>query len=102
MVSGWVPVNLDEILAGIREDAIESVKQKVRFFEKHAVPCEYKVEDNATTSACAVYQEGERGYSIIVMGTHGRNALLTAFFGSTARETILNASIPVITVQSGR
>jgi len=102
IVPGMVPFNLDEILSRIREDTIESMKQKVRFFQKHGVPCEYKVEEKAITSACAIYQESERAYSIVVMGTHGRNALLNAFFGSTARETILSASIPVITVHSGR
>lgn len=100
MVSGWVPFNLDEILAGIQEDSIKVVEQKVRFFEKHGVPCYYKVDDKQTLSACAIYQEGEKGYSFVVMGTHGRNALLNAYFGSTARETILNATIPVITVHS--
>jgi nucleotide-binding universal stress UspA family protein len=100
MVSGWVPLNLDEILAGIREDAVKAIEQKVRFFEKHGVPCYYRVDDKPIVSSCAIYQEGERGYSFVVMGTHGRNALLNAYFGSTARETILNASIPVITVHS--
>jgi nucleotide-binding universal stress UspA family protein len=100
MVSGWVPFNLDEILAGIQEDAVEVIEQKVRFFEKHGVPCYYKVDDKQILSACAIYQEGEKGYSFVIMGTHGRNALLNAYFGSTARETILNASIPVITVHS--
>ena len=100
MVSGWVPFNLDEILTGIREDAIEAIERKVRFFEKHDVPCYYKVDDKQIPSACAIYQEGEKGYSFVVMGTHGRNALLNAYFGSTARETILNESIPVITVHS--
>lgn len=100
MVSGWVPFNLDEILAGIKKDAIEAIEQKVRFFEKQNVPCYYKVEDKQILSSCAIYQEGEKGYSFVVMGTHGRNALLNAYFGSTARETILNASIPVITVHS--
>lgn len=102
MVSGWVPINLDEILAGIREASIESLTRKVGFFQKHGVPCDYRLEDKSIVSSCAVYQEGDRGYSFVVMGTHGRNALLTAFFGSTARETILNASIPVIVVHSGR
>ncbi|MGE5173354.1 MAG: universal stress protein [Betaproteobacteria bacterium] len=100
MVSGWVPFNLDEILAGIQEDAIKAIEQKVRFFEKHDVPCYYKVDDKQMTSACAIYQEGVKGYSFVVMGTHGRNALFNAYFGSTARDTILNASIPVITVHS--
>jgi nucleotide-binding universal stress UspA family protein len=100
--SGLVALKLDEILAETRDDAVESLKQKVSFFQKHGVPCEYKIEEKAIASACGVYQEGERGYSLVIMGTHGRNALLNAFFGSTARETILNAPIPVITVHSGR
>ncbi len=100
MISGWAPFNLEEILAGIQEDAIETIEKKVRFFEKHGVPCYYKVDDKPIVSSCAIYQEGEKGYSFVVMGTHGRNTLLNAYFGSTARETILNASIPVITVHS--
>ncbi len=102
MVSGWVPFNLDEILAGIQEEAVKAIEQKVRFFEKHGVPCYYKVDDKQILSSCAIYQEGEKGYSFVVMGTHGRNAVLNAYFGSTARETILNASIPVIIVHSAR
>jgi nucleotide-binding universal stress UspA family protein len=102
MVSGWVPFNLDEILAGIQEDAVDAIEKKVRFFEKHGVPCFYKVDDKQILSSCAIYQEGEKGYSFVVMGTHGRNAVLNAYFGSTARETILNASIPVIIVHSIR
>ena len=102
MVSGWVPVNLDEILNGIRDAAVQSMERKADFFQKHGVLCEYKIEDKPLLSSCAVYQESARGYSFVVMGTHGRNVLLEAYFGSTARETILNAPIPVITVPSGR
>ncbi len=101
-VSGWVPLNLDEILSRIRDDSIQSIKQKVRLFQNRGVPCDYKIEEKDVVASCAVYQEGDRGYSLIVMGTHGRNILLEAFLGSTARETILNASIPVITVHSGK
>ncbi|HXY54581.1 MAG TPA: universal stress protein [Nitrospirota bacterium] len=102
MVSGWVPFNLEDILEDIRNNAERSMKQKTDFFRRHDVPCEYKIEDTPITSSCAVYQEGDKGYSFIVMGTHGRNVLLEAYFGSTARETILNASIPVIIVHSGK
>lgn len=102
MVSGWVPINLNDILAKIRDDTVQSLKQKAAFFQKHGVPCEYTIEDKLIPSSCAVYQESDRGYSFVVMGTHGRNVVLEAFFGSTARETILNASIPVITVHSGK
>jgi nucleotide-binding universal stress UspA family protein len=51
---------------------------------------------------CAVHEECASGYSFAIMGTRGRNALLNAFFGSTAREAVLNATIPVIIVHSGK
>ena len=100
--SGWAAFNLDNVLTESRGTAVETMKGKAGFFQKHGVRCDYKIEERALTSLCAVYQEGESGYSMVVMGTHGRNALLNAFFGSTARETILNAPIPVIVVHSSR
>jgi nucleotide-binding universal stress UspA family protein len=99
-VSGWVPLNLDEILTQIRDDSRQSMEQKVRFFQSRGVPCDYKIEEKDVVASCSVYQESEHGYSLVVMGTHGRNMLLEAFLGGTARETILNSSIPVITVHS--
>jgi nucleotide-binding universal stress UspA family protein len=100
--SGMAAFNINEIIAESRDDAVDAMKRKTSFFRKHGVLCDYKVEEKAITSSCAVYQECESGCSIVVMGTHGRNALLNAFFGSTARETILNAAIPVVIVHSGR
>lgn len=100
--SGGMTYRLDEIIAETRDDAVDILKQKRGFFRTHGVRCEYKIQEKAVLSSCAIYQEGDGGYSMILMGTRGRNALLSSFFGSTARETILNASIPVITVHSGR
>jgi nucleotide-binding universal stress UspA family protein len=100
--SGMAAYDLDNIYDESRDDAVRSAKQKVGFFKKYGVPCECKIEEKPLTSLCAVPQECEGDYSIVVMGTHGRNALLNAFFGSTARETILNAPIPVIVVHSGK
>ncbi len=100
--SGMAPYNLDAIIDEARADAVEAMKRKAGFFQKHGVPCEYRIEEKTIISRCATYQESESGYSFVVMGTHGRNALLNAFFGSTAREAILNAPIPVIVVHSGK
>ncbi len=100
--AGMAAYNLETVIDQSRNDAVESMKRKVAFFEKHGVACEYMVEEKALTSLCAVYQESENDYSFVVMGTHGRNAFLNAFLGSTARETVLHAAVPVITVHSGR
>jgi nucleotide-binding universal stress UspA family protein len=102
MISGMVPLNLDNVLNKVREDTVASMQQKVRFFQDRGVACAHTIEEMAVPSTCAVFQEALQGYSLVVMGTHGRNAVLTAFFGSTARETILNALVPVIIVHSGR
>ncbi len=101
MVAGWVPVNLDEILAQKRKNSADALERKVRFFRTRGVSCDYRIEEKALTSADAVYQESGKGYTMVVMGTRGRNAVLRAFFGSTARETILHAPVPVIIVHSG-
>jgi nucleotide-binding universal stress UspA family protein len=101
MVAGWVPGNLDKILSQLREDSIKSLDQKTRFFQERGVPCDYKIDENDVLASCAVDQECRRGYTLAIMGTHGRNILLEAFLGSTARDTIMNSPIPVITVHSG-
>jgi nucleotide-binding universal stress UspA family protein len=92
--------DIDQVIAASRSDAIDALKRKQTFFRKRGVQCEYRIEEKALTSSCAVYQESE-GHSLVVMGTHGRNILLESFFGSTARETILHAAVPVIVVHSG-
>jgi len=94
-------LNINRIVDKARDDAFDFLRQKTAFFQKHSVPCEYKIEEQEI-SRRAVYQECESGYSMVVMGTHGRNALANAFFGSAARETILNTAIPVIVVHSGK
>ncbi len=100
--SGMAAYNLDAVIDESRAGAVESLKRKAGLFQKHGVPCDFKVEEKTQTSLCSVYREAESGYSIVIMGTHGKNAVLNAFFGSTARETILNSPIPVIVVHSGR
>jgi nucleotide-binding universal stress UspA family protein len=100
--SGMATFNMNEIFDESWDSALDSIKRKIGFFQKHDVPCNYKIEEKAITSSFAIYRECVRNYSIVVMGTRGRNVLLNAFFGSTARETILNATIPVIIVHPGR
>ncbi len=98
--SGFAAFDFDRIITDSRNDAHDGLKQKQAFFLKHGVPCEYRIEEKPATSSCAVYRESE-GCLLVVMGTHGRNIVLESFFGSTARETILHARVPVIVVHSG-
>jgi nucleotide-binding universal stress UspA family protein len=97
---GAPPVNLEETLARIRADAIKSLQQKVNSFKRQGIYCDYKLVENAGAPARGISSESEKGYSLVIMGTHGRNFLLNSFFGSTTRETILQSKIPVIIVHS--
>ncbi len=99
--SGMAAYSLDTLLAEYRDEAAAIMKKKAAFFRKHGVPCTFLMKEEAVTSPCAVHQEAREGYLFVVMGTHGRSALLSAFFGSTAREAILSASVPVIVVHPG-
>lgn len=102
LIYGMILPNLEYMEAEITKEANESLQKKVSSFNKRGVSCIYKLVSESGPPASAILKEAEQGYSIIVMGSHGRNVLLNAFFGSTTRETILNAKIPVITVHSGR
>ncbi|AJF06747.1 universal stress protein [Geoalkalibacter subterraneus] len=41
----------------------------------------------------------EKGYDMIVMGTHGHGLLFSALIGSTARKMVQHSSIPVLVVR---
>src|ERR1700693_379785 len=86
---GAPPVNLEETLTRIRTDAIKSLKQKVNSFKRQGISSDYKLVENAEATAGGILSESKKGYSLVIMGTHGRNFLLKIFFGSTAREKIL-------------
>jgi nucleotide-binding universal stress UspA family protein len=61
------------------------------------------IDDQKISSSDGVLSAvGKNSASLIVMGTHGRKLLASAFFGKTAREVILKSPVPVITVRSKR
>jgi nucleotide-binding universal stress UspA family protein len=99
--SGFAAFDFDRIITDSRNDAIGALKRKQALFQNQGVQCQHQLEENAVTSQCAVYRQSE-GHSLVIMGTHGRNRVLESFLGSTARETILHAVVPVIIVHSGK
>lgn len=100
--SGAPAFDLDDTVQKISADALKSIKQRVAYFRARGVDCQFTLIDKPIASSSVILEEARKEYGFIVMGTHGRNVLLRAFFGSTARDTILKARIPVITVHQGR
>jgi len=46
----------------------------------------------------ALTREGRRGYTLLVLGTKGSNAVATLFLGATVERTLARSTIPVLAV----
>jgi nucleotide-binding universal stress UspA family protein len=87
----------------IKKDATQALARKVKKAQQKGVVASSELDDKTLSSSDSVLRAAERAAaSLIVMGTHGRSLVGAAFFGRTARDVILGASAPVITVRSGK
>ncbi|MGE5085786.1 MAG: universal stress protein [Bacillota bacterium] len=84
----------------LTEKTTEAIMKKVKLFKASGVKCSYIIDTSEPTSQDALVAEGKKGYRYLIMGTHGRSSFVRAFLGSTAKEAILKASIPVIVIRS--
>lgn len=101
IMSGFANFDLERIFQKMQRDAKDTLTAKRDRMRISMVDCEYIVADPRKQLSEALMAEAAKNYCLIVMGTHGkRNALLRAFLGSTARDTILQAEIPVVVVHS--
>ena len=48
-----------------------------------------------------IAEEAEKGFDLVVMGTHGRKALPHLLLGSVAEKVVRASSPPVLTVRGG-
>ncbi len=77
------------------------LKKRQKSIEKAGVECKVILETRSGTSYRAIVRTVEREEgTIVVTGTQGRGLLGQAFFGSTARQTILRSPVPVVIVRS--
>jgi nucleotide-binding universal stress UspA family protein len=101
IMSGFANFDLERIFQKMQRDAQDALTVKCDRMRKSMVNCEYIVADPKKHLSEALMTEAAKNYCLIVMGTRSkRNALLRAFLGSTARDTILQADIPVVVVHS--
>jgi nucleotide-binding universal stress UspA family protein len=99
IVSGFVNFDMDRIFNKMQLDAKGMLLMKRERMRKAMVDCHCVVADPQARLNEALMLEAAKNFSLIVMGTHSkRNALVRAFLGSTARDTILQADIPVVIV----
>lgn len=101
IASGFVNFDMERIFQKMQRDAKEDLLEKRSRVRQAMVDCHYVIADPTLRLREGLLSEAAKSYCMIVMGTHSkRNALVRAFLGSTARDTILQAEIPVVIVHS--
>lgn len=78
-----------------------SLQKRAQTFLNQGVPVKTKLKTQESEIEKDLLKEVDSGYDLLLMGTHGRNRLLTAFLGSTARKVCLLSPIPVLILKSG-
>lgn len=99
--SGFANFDTERIFQKMQKDAKEALIAKRNKIRRAMIECHSVLADPHVRLRDALLAEATKSYCMIIMGTHSkRNALLRAFLGSTARDTILQAEIPVVIVHS--
>lgn len=99
VASGFANFDIERIFQKMQRDAKEELLSKRNRVRKAMVDCNYVIADPNLRLQDALLSEAAKSYCMIIMGTHSkRNALVRTFLGSSARDTILQAEIPVVIV----
>lgn len=101
IVSGFASFDMERIFQKMTRDAELLLEKKKRRFRKTIGHCEYIIAKQNKSISESLLEETLGNYCMVVMGTHSRrNALVRAFLGSTARDMILRAGVPIVVVHS--
>lgn len=99
ILSGFANFDLEKMWQKMTRDALSLLEKKQKHLQKIVGRCEIKMGERGMAITEALLNESTMNYCMVVMGTHSRrNALLRAFLGSSAREMILRADLPVVVV----
>lgn len=101
LLSGFIGFDMERIFQKMQRDASVVLDFKLHKVRRAMVDCDYVIAHPNELLQTSLLSESKKKYCLIVMGTHSkRNALVRAFLGSTARDTILKAEIPVVIVHT--
>jgi nucleotide-binding universal stress UspA family protein len=94
-VAGYETPYPAETIDILRDAGKKLLDEKAAICNQKSVATEtYVAEGDAADAILQV--AGDKGASLIVMGTHGRKGISHLFIGSVAEEVLKNATIPVL------
>lgn len=99
LAAGDVPLDIESIFNQMTEDAQRDLQRKEREFKKRGLSVTSHLfvdEERLLVSLKGLLTKVD----LIVMGTRGRNRVLSSFVGSTARDLILSAPVPVVAIRN--
>lgn len=92
-------VSQQDVEAYHREEGLAALASARRILEEAGLPYTHHVAVGHVADTIVRYAR-EKGFDQIVMGSHGRGALLNVLLGSVAREVVRHATVPVTLVES--
>lgn len=84
----------------LKRAAEKRMTAKVKAYAKGGLKVESRIDEKSTSASAAMQECLNSQGSVLVLGTHGKNPLTAAFIGSTTRELLQTAKVPVFTVRS--
>lgn len=100
--SGVYAVNLDELLAGIRDEARSYLEEKMEELAKQgAEEVSYVLEEDGAADKI-VSLANHNPESLIVMGSHGRSGVSRWALGSVTETVVRHSSSPVLVMRGNQ
>ena len=91
-------VSADELEDYHREEGLAALAEARRLLDEAGVPYSHHIAVGHVADTIVRYAR-ERGIDKIVMGSHGRTALLQVLLGSVAQEVLRRSEVPVTLVK---
>ena len=93
--------SISDVMVQIKQNALKEIDAFAAAQFPHVAQMKTKVLVGHSGRRILRYIENN-DISLVVMGTHGRSGLGTAFFGSVAQRVVQSAKVPVLTVHPVR
>jgi nucleotide-binding universal stress UspA family protein len=93
--------SISDVMDQIKQNALKEIDAFAAAQFPHVAQMKTKVLVGHSGRRILRYIE-KHDISLVIMGTHGRSGLGTAFFGSVAQRVVQSAKVPVLTVHPAR
>lgn len=99
---GYPLETLGQVQTAVTDSANEQLRELAIQEQREGLTVDYTVVVSTRPASAIVTFAAEQGIDLIVMGTHGRGAMLRMMLGSVAEHVVRTAPCPVMVVRDPR